>query len=158
MVQAPVKNNIHFNPKEYGQIALVVSQFNLEICQGLLNGAVKLLKECGFPESQYEVFWVPGAFEIPLVTQKLARLARFSGVVALGCVIRGETPHFDFVSLSATYGVLQASLNTETPVTLGIITVENQKQAQDRSRDDDFNKGRESTLALLETVRVLKNL
>lgn len=158
MVQTRCTEPQNIRAQEFGKIAFVVSRFNPEICDGLLQGATKLLRECGFSDKQWDVFWVPGAFEIPLVAQKLAGQAKYSGVVALGCVIRGETPHFDFVSFAATYGVMQAGLASGSPVTFGVITVENQAQAVARSRDDEFNKGRESTLALLEVVQTLRQI
>ncbi len=158
MVQTRSTKPQNIQAQDFGKIAFVVSRFNPEICAGLLEGAKKLLRECGFAEAQWDVFWVPGAFEIPLVAQKLAVQAKYSGVVALGCVIRGETPHFDFVSFAATYGVMQAGLASGSPVTFGVITVENQEQAVARSRDDEFNKGREATLALLEVAQVLSQI
>lgn len=147
-----------FEAASFGKIAFVVGRFHAEICQGLLGGATKFLQECGFSENQYDVFWVAGAFEIPLVAKKLAEQARYSGVVALGCVIRGETPHFDFVSFATTYGVMQAGLVTGCPVSFGVITVENENQALARASDDSFNKGREAVSALLDTITTLKEI
>lgn len=158
MVQTRVTKPQNIQAQDFGKVAFVVSRFNPEICAGLLQGATNLLRECGFSDKQWDVFWVPGAFEIPLVAQKLAVQAKYSGVVALGCVIRGETPHFDFVSFAATYGIMQAGLSSGSPVTFGVITVENQEQAVARSSDDDLNKGREATLAVLEVAQVLRQL
>lgn len=140
------------------KIAIVVSRFNEEICTGLLHGAQKTLNELGVSSDGVKVFYVPGAFEIPLVAKKIAQSKNYDGVVALGCVIKGDTAHFEFVSLAATMGVLEAGLQTEVPVSFGVITVNNQEQAITRSRDDDYNKGREASLALLDVLQTLEQV
>lgn len=140
------------------KVAIVVARFNEKICQGLLDGALRVLEELEMPKDNIDVIWVPGAFEIPLVSKKLAASQKYAGVVALGCVIRGDTAHFDYVCLAATHGCLQAGLDTGVPVSFGVITVENQEQAVERASANDFNKGREATLAVLETMQTLKAL
>lgn len=140
------------------RVAIVVARFNKPICEGLLQGALKVLQEVGLSEDQIEVKWVPGAFEIPIVAQKFAKRSDVSGVITLGCVIRGDTAHFDYVCLGATHGTLYAGLQTETPVAFGILMTENERQAIQRSSDDGFNKGREAAAALLETLQTLKEI
>src|SRR3990167_2910369 len=137
------------------KLAIAVSRFNEAVCEGLLTGALGALKESGVTTEHIEVFRVPGAFEIPLVAKKLAQSGRFAGVIALGAVIRGETPHFEFVSLAATMGCLQAALDTGCPVLFGVLTVNNEAEAAGRSRPDEFNKGREAVLALFDVLKTM---
>lgn len=140
------------------KVAIVVSLFNNSVCEGLLSGAVETLHEYDFSSERYEIFKVPGAFEIPLVAQKAAKSGRFDGVIALGTVIRGATPHFEFVSLAATMGCLTAGLNSGKPVTFGVITVNNQAEADERSQPGEFNKGREAALALFDVLKTLERI
>jgi 6,7-dimethyl-8-ribityllumazine synthase len=113
------------------------------------------LEEHGYGPGDWRLIEVPGAFEIPLVALAAARSGRFAGVLTLGCVIRGATPHFEYVCLAAAMGCLQAALNTGKPVAFGVLTTENEAQARERSSPDDFNKGREAALALLDTLKAL---
>lgn len=137
------------------KFAIIVSRFNEDVTQGLLKGALSFFQEKKIPPAACSVFYAPGAFEIPLLAQKLARTGQYAGVVCLGCVIKGDTAHFEFISLGATIGIMQAMLNTEVPVTFGVITTYNDDQAVARSRDDVHNKGREAAAACLETVETL---
>ena len=142
------------------KFAIVVSRFNEEITGGLKNGAVAVLKEKGIPDSGIDFFDAPGAFEIPLIAQTLAKTKRYQGVICLGCVIKGDTAHFEFISLGGTMGIMQAMLTTETPIAFGIITTYTDEQAVARSRmtgqDAAHNKGREAALACIETIQTLK--
>lgn len=149
-----------FDLKSLGgkKIAIVVSRFNQDVCDGLLAGAVGTLNAIGIASDGIEILRVPGAFEIPLVAKTAAGSERFAGVIALGCVIRGETPHFEFVSLAATMGCLQAGLDTGCPVMFGVITVNDSAQAAARSRPDEFNKGREAALALLDVLSTMEEI
>lgn len=140
------------------KVAIVVSLFNNSVSEGLLGGALETLHEYDFNSERYEVFKVPGAFEIPLVAQKAAKSGRFDGVIALGAVIRGATPHFEFVSLAATMGCLTAGLDSGKPVTFGVITVNNQAEADERSQPGEFNKGREAALALFDVLKTLERI
>ncbi len=140
------------------KVAVVCSLFNEEIVSGLMAGCLGYLEEQGIGRETVRVFEVPGAFEIPLVAQKVAQSGKFDGVIALGCVIRGDTPHFEFVSLAATMGVLQAGLNTGVPILFGVITVNDLAQAQERSGRDSFNKGCEAAMALLDTLTTLETI
>lgn len=135
------------------RLAIVVSRFNPEVTGGLLRGAESTLAELGL--SPADVVEAPGAFEIPLIAQTLARTERYDGVICLGSVIKGDTAHFEFISLGAAVGLMNAGLATETPISFGVLTTYTDEQAQARSRDDAHNKGREAALACIETARTL---
>ena len=138
------------------RIAVIVSRFNEEITSGLLLGARAYLDERGVPLREDDVFLAPGAFEMPLLAQSLARSGRFGGIVCLGCVIKGDTAHFEYISLAASTGLMSATLSTGVPMAFGILTTYSDEQAQARSRDDAHNKGREAVAACLESMNVLK--
>ena len=149
------------------RFAVVVSRFNPEITNGLLTGASTFLREQDIAEKNIEIIKAPGAFETPLIAQKLARLknaekSRYAGVICLGAVIKGDTAHFEFISLGATLGIMQAMLTTEVPIAFGIITVYNDEQANERSRTSgafaSYNKGREAAAACFETAKILAEL
>ncbi len=142
-------------PNKPWRIALVVSRFNPEVTGGLERGAMTYFKECGIDVTTADIFQAPGAFEIPLLAQTLARSGRFDGIVCLGCVIKGDTAHFEFISLGATFGLMHATLQTEVPITFGIITTYTDEQAIARSRDDNHNKGREAAVACVASLEAL---
>lgn len=135
------------------RLAIVVSRFNPEVTGGLLRGAQATVAEAGLEAA--EVIEAPGAFEIPLIAQTLVRTGRYDGVICLGCVIKGDTAHFEFISLGAAVGLMSAGLATGAPITFGILTTYDDAQAEARSRDDAHNKGREAALACIETARTL---
>lgn len=146
-------------PKSFKKpLAVVVSDFNETVTNGLLSGAMKALGESGVALKKVRVFRVAGAFELPLVAKKIAQSKKYAGVVALGCVIRGDTPHFEFVSLAATMGCLQAQMDTGIPVAFGVITVNTSEQATERSSDDQFNKGQEAVVALLSSIAAIESI
>lgn len=140
------------------RIAVVISGFNPEVTGGLLRGALAELQEGGAPAAESDVIDAPGAFELPLLAQALVRTGRYDGVVCLGCVIKGDTAHFEFISLSASVGLMQAGLATETPITFGVLTTYDDDQALVRSRDDAANKGREAAAACLGAVAALRRI
>ena len=149
------------------RFAIVVSKFNAEVTDGLLTGAQSYLREQDVPDAAVDVIRAPGAFEIPLIAQTLARKtvdgARlYAGVICLGAVIKGDTAHFEFISLGAAVGIMQASLATETPISFGVLTTYTYEQAVARSRregpDAPHNKGREAAAACLETARTLRDI
>ena len=140
------------------KLAVVVSRFNTEVTDGLKKGALASLVENGIAKDQVQIFDAPGAFEIPLLAQTIAKTKKFDGVICLGCVIKGDTAHFEFISLGATLGIQMASLATETPITFGILTTYTDEQAVVRSRDDAHNKGREAALACLDALKILKQI
>ncbi len=140
------------------RLAIVVSQFNPEVTGGLLAGARHELGERGISLRDADIFSAPGAFEIPLLAQTLAKSGRFAGVICLGCVIKGDTAHFEFISLGAATGLMQATLATGVPITFGILTTYTDEQALVRSRDDTANKGREAAAACVEALATLEQI
>ncbi len=140
------------------KFAFVVSKFNPEITDGLLEGAKSYLKEKGLSTHADDFYYTSGAFEIPLIAQSLAKLDKYSGIICLGCVIQGDTAHFEFISLGATMGIMQSMLETETPISFGILTTYTDEQAEMRSRPDSHNKGREAAAACYETALTLDQI
>jgi 6,7-dimethyl-8-ribityllumazine synthase len=139
-------------------VGIAVSRFNGEITQKLLEGALTVLEEAGVAPEAIEVMPVPGAFELPLGAMALARSRRYSCVVALGCVIRGETPHFEYVSAEAASGVQLASLETGVPVSFGVLTCDTREQALARAGGARGNKGSDAARSALEMVESLGQL
>jgi 6,7-dimethyl-8-ribityllumazine synthase len=140
------------------RFAIIVSRFNSGVTNGLLKGAKSFLEEKTIVVDPCDVFYAPGAFELPLIAQTLVRTGRYSGVVCLGCVIKGDTAHFEFISLGATIGIMQASLATETPISFGILTTYTDEQAEIRSKEGSENKGREAATACWESARLLHSI
>lgn len=140
------------------RFALVVSRFNPEVTDGLLAGALGYLEKKGVKVKKGDVYRAPGAFELPLVARKLARQKKYAGVICLGCVIKGDTMHFEFISLAATMGILQASLESGKPVTFGVLTTVTEAQAVARSRPNSENKGIEAAAACWETATLLQSI
>ena len=140
------------------RIGIVVSRFNYGITGRLLAGAGKTLREKGVVTGGIRTVWVPGAFEIPLALQALAGTKRFDALIALGAVIRGDTPHFDYVAKGATDGVLRVSLDCGIPIAFGVLTTDNIRQAMDRAGGKHGNKGSESALVAIEMAQVLKGI
>ncbi len=140
------------------RMALVVSHFNESVTGGLKQGALKYLTEQGIAVDPSHIFSAPGAFEIPLLAQTLAKTGKFDGIVCLGCVTKHETAHFEFVSLGATIGLVQASLATDVPIAFGILTTYTDEQAKARSANDANNKGIEAAAAVLESIETLAKI
>ncbi len=144
------------------RFAVVVSRFNSEVTEGLLSGAIAYFGEHGVSKDDLKIVYAPGAFEMPLIAKKLAQTKRFAGVVCLGAVIKGDTAHFEFISAGATYGIMQAMLDTDTPIAFGILTTYTDDQASVRSQaQGDYasqNKGREAAAACHETAQLLARL
>lgn len=140
------------------KIALVASRFNDIIVDRLVGGAVDYLTRHGLERENLTLVRIPGAFELPLVCRKLAKSGTFDGIVALGAIIRGATPHFDFVASEATKGIASISLDTGVPIGFGLLTTDNIEQAVERAGSKAGNKGVEAAAALLETIRVLEQL
>ncbi|MBN2121022.1 MAG: 6,7-dimethyl-8-ribityllumazine synthase [Candidatus Omnitrophica bacterium] len=137
------------------KIALIVSRFNEFIGKELLSSCVETLTKCGVDDSDISVAWVPGSYEMPLVARKLAVSKKCDAVICLGAVIRGETPHFDYIASSVSRGLSQVSLDTGIPVIFGIITADTQEQAMDRAGLKQGNKGHTAALSALELVNLL---
>ena len=138
--------------------AIVVSRFNELITAKLLAGALDCLKRHGCGEEDIEVAWVPGAFELPLVAQKLARSGRFDVVICLGAIVRSDTPHFEYVAGEAAKGIGQVGLDTGVPVTFGVITADNVEQAIERAGVRSGNRGWDAALNAIEMANLLKGL
>jgi 6,7-dimethyl-8-ribityllumazine synthase len=139
------------------KIAVVVSRFNAGITEKLLEGALDRLQRLGVAEEAIDVVWVPGAFELPRAARSLMATGRYDGVLPLGCVIRGETPHFEYISEAVTHGLARLALEGETPLVFGVLTVDTAEQALERARVKR-NKGAEAAEALVELIRVLRDL
>jgi 6,7-dimethyl-8-ribityllumazine synthase len=139
-----------------GRYALVVARFNDFITARLLDGALDTLNQHGADTEAATVVWVPGAVEIPIVCQKLARTGEFDAIIALGCVIRGGTPHFEYVSSEVSKGMGAVSLDTGVPISFGVLTVNTIEQAVERAGSKMGNKGAEAALSAIEMVGVLK--
>lgn len=140
------------------RFALVASRFNDFITNKLLEGAIDAIVRHGGNADDLITVHVPGSFEIPLAAQKLAASGKYAAVICLGCVIRGQTPHFDYVAGEVTKGIAQVSLATGVPVSFGVVTADNLEQAVDRAGTKHGNKGAEAALAAIEMVNVLAAL
>lgn len=139
-----------------GRIAVVVSRFNRAVTDNLLEGAVAAAKERGVEISEADVYPVPGAFELPVVARAIAKGGKYDGVVCLGAVVRGETPHFDFVCEQAAAGIQQVALETGVPVAFGVLTTDTMEQAMARAGGDVGNKGREALVTVLDTLHQIR--
>ena len=140
-----------------GKYVLLVSRFNDFITDRLKEGALDTLRRHGVDvESRAEVVWAPGAYELPLVAAKLANTGRYDAIIALACVIRGGTPHFDFVANEVSKGLASVSLETSLPISFGVLTTNTIDQAVERAGTKMGNKGAEAALAALETVNLLR--
>jgi len=140
------------------KFALVVGRFNEFITNKLLGGAMDALNRHGAPEQDIEVAWVPGAFEIPLVAQKLARSGKYDAVICLGAVIRGGTPHFDYVCAEVSKGVAKVGLDSGVPTIFGIITADTIEQAIERAGAKAGNKGWDAAVTGIEMAGLLKSM
>jgi 6,7-dimethyl-8-ribityllumazine synthase len=140
------------------RIAIVVSRWNSDITGSLQRGAERALLACGIAEGDIMIAEVPGAVEIPLACAELASLAKVDAIVALGCVIKGETAHFEYVSDAAMQGIREVALQYLIPVTCGILTSYTMEQALERAGDNEDNKGSEAALAAIEMAQLQKML
>jgi 6,7-dimethyl-8-ribityllumazine synthase len=139
------------------KFGIIVGRFNEFISSKLLSGALDVLKRHEVAEEDCEVAWVPGAFEIPLVAQKMVNTGKYDAVICLGAVIRGATPHFDYVCGEVTKGIASVSLQSGTPVIFGVLTTNSIEQAIERAGTKAGNKGWEAGLAALEMANLLKS-
>lgn len=138
------------------KFAIVVSQFNDFVTDRLLRGALDALSDTGTLETDVDIFRVPGAFEIPLVAKKVVKTNKYDAVICLGALIRGETPHFSYISSEVTKGIARVSLESEVPITFGVLTTENVEQAIDRAGLKSANKGFEAAVSAIEMAKILK--
>lgn len=137
------------------KVGIVNGRFNEFISGKLLDGALDGLKRHGVKEEDIEVAWVPGSFEIPLTAQKMASSDKYDGIICLGAVIRGETPHFNYVSSEVAKGVAKVGLDTDVPVIFGVLTTDTIEQAISRAGTKSGNKGYEAAESLIEMVNLL---
>ncbi len=140
------------------RFAIIATRFNDFIVESLIKGAVHCLRQHGASDASIEIIRVPGAFEMPVVAQKLAESRRYDGIIALGAVIRGGTPHFDFVAGECISGISAVARDTGVPIGFGILTTDSIEQAIERAGTKAGNKGAEATLAVIETVNLLRDL
>jgi 6,7-dimethyl-8-ribityllumazine synthase len=140
------------------RIALLVSRFNSFIVESLLGGAVDTLKRHGAEEHDLQIVRVPGAFEMPLAARRLAASQRYDAIIALGAVIRGGTPHFEYVAGECTKGLAMVSMQYDVPVAFGVLTVDSIEQAIERAGTKAGNKGAEAALSAIEMINVLREI
>ncbi len=139
------------------RLAIVVSRFNSFITERLLTGALDTLLRAGADDRRIEVVRVPGSFEIPVTAKALAQSGRFDAIITLGCIIRGETQHFDYISAEVTRGIQLAALETGVPMAFGVLTTDTLEQAVDRAGAKSGNKGAEVALAAIEMANLLRS-
>ncbi|MBU0605524.1 MAG: 6,7-dimethyl-8-ribityllumazine synthase [Candidatus Omnitrophica bacterium] len=140
------------------KFAVVISRFNEFISSKLLEGCIDTLSRHGVQESSIDVVWVPGAFEIPMLALKCAKSKKYDAVICLGTIIRGATPHFEFVASESAKGVAKVSLDTNVPCIFGVITADNIEQAIERAGTKDGNKGRDAALSAIEMANLYGKL
>ena len=140
------------------KFGLVVSRFNEFFSQKLLEGAQNALLRHGVSEEDIEVAWTPGSFEIPLIAQKLAQTKKYNAVICLGAVIRGGTPHFDYIAGEVTKGIAKVTLDTGVPVIYGVITTDTLEQAVERSGTKAGNKGFDAAVSAIEMANLIKSI
>ncbi len=141
-----------------GRFAVVASKFNREVTDRLVDGALSALREAGVADSDVDLVWVPGAFEIPLTAQRMANSGEYVAVICVGAVIRGETDHYAYICESATLGILDAGMSTGVPVLYGVLTCQTEELALARAGGKEGNKGRDAALAALEMVNLFRKL
>ncbi len=139
-------------------VAIVAGRFNSLITKQLIEGALDALKRHGLAEQNISLIWVPGAFEIPLIAQRLAHKPDIAGVICLGAVIRGSTPHFDYVANEAAKGIAQVSLKTDKPIIFGVLTTDTIEQAIERAGTKAGNKGYDAAITLIEMINLLESI
>jgi 6,7-dimethyl-8-ribityllumazine synthase len=148
-----LEGNLDAGKHKFG---IIVSRFNELVSKGLLEGALDCLKRHGAKEDSLDVIWIPGSFEIPTVAKKIAK--NYDAVICLGAVIRGATPHFEYVAAEAAKGIAKVSLDTGVPVIFGILTTDNLEQALERAGAKPGNKGFAAALSAIELANLLKQL
>lgn len=138
------------------RVAIVVARFNDFVTERLLEGAERLLAEQGLTGADIEVLRVPGAFEVPIAAQRIAETGRVEAVVCLGCLIRGATPHFEYIAAACAHGITAAAAATGVPMSFGVLTTNSVEEAVERAGDGEANKGREAAQAALDMARLFE--
>ena len=146
-----IKGELIGKGKTFG---IVASRFNEFITERLISGAIDTLARHGVDENAIDVAYVPGSFEIPQIAQKMARSKKYNAVICLGTLIKGETPHFDYIASEASKGIAKISLDTDVPCIFGIITAESLEQAIERAGTKDGNKGRDAAIIAIEMANL----
>jgi 6,7-dimethyl-8-ribityllumazine synthase len=154
-MQKVIEGNMIAKGKKFG---IVASRFNDFITKELISGCIDTLVRHGAEENDLSVTWVPGAFEIPLIAQKIAKSKSYDAVICLGTVIRGSTPHFDYIASEVSKGIAKVSLDTGTPVIFGVITADTIEQAVERAGTKEGNKGKDAALSAIEMANLLSQL
>lgn len=140
------------------QFAIVISRFNELVSKEMLSGAVDTLLRHGVKDNEISAVWTPGAFEIPVITQKLIQSKKYDAVICLGAVVRGDTPHFDYIAAEVSKGIAQIGLQTGVPVAFGILTVDTLEQALERAGSKAGNKGRQAAESAIEMVNLVDQI
>ena len=140
------------------RFGVVVARFNADITERLLEGTWKCFAEHGLGDEAVDVAWVPGAFELPLAAQAMLGKGGYDGIVALGCVVRGGTPHFEYVCQATTYGLQRVALSTGVPVAFGVLTTDDVAQAEARAGGDEGNKGYDAAQSVIEMALLRREL
>jgi 6,7-dimethyl-8-ribityllumazine synthase len=140
------------------RIAVVVAQFHAFVTTRLREGAVAQLREAGLSDADIAVIDVPGAFEVPQMARRLADTGQYDGVVCLGCLIRGATPHFDYIASAVAHGITAAALESGVPMSFGVLTTNSAEEALERAVDGPSNKGREAAQAVIDMARAYEGL
>ena len=140
------------------RFAIVVSRFNSLVTQRLLDGALDALRRHGADDDAITVVYVPGSFEIPLAAKRLAQSGAFDAVICLGCIIRGDTPHFEYVASEAAKGIAQVMLETGVPVVFGVVTADNLEQALERAGAKAGNRGFDAAMTAMEMANLLQKI
>ncbi len=140
------------------KFGIIVGRFNEFISSKLLGGAMDALKRSGADEKDIEMVWSPGSFEIPLLAKKMAKTGKYDAVICLGAVIRGATPHFDYVANEVSKGVANAMLETEVPIIFGVLTTDSIEQAIERAGTKSGNKGFDAAMAAIEMANLMKEI
>lgn len=140
------------------RFAIVASRFNPEITSGLLQGARDALAEASVPDDAVTIVHVPGAFEIPMAAMRLAETGRFDAVICVGCLIKGETMHFEYIASAASQGIMDAAMATGVPIAFGVLTTVTDEQAEARAKPGPDNKGGEAARAAIEMATLLRSI
>ncbi|MCD6539162.1 MAG: 6,7-dimethyl-8-ribityllumazine synthase [Candidatus Omnitrophica bacterium] len=140
------------------KIAILASSFNETVSNQLVEGCIDTLKRCGVEDKNISLFWVPGAYELPVVSRRLCNSKKYDALICLGAIIRGDTPHFEYIASSVFRALGSISQEAGIPVVLGVITAETQEQALERAGLKQGNRGRESALSALELIDLLSQI
>lgn len=154
-MEKTIKASLIAKDKKFG---VVVSRFNEFLSSKLVEGAVDTLKQHGAEENSIDIAWVPGSFEIPIIAQKVAKSKKYDAVICLGTIIKGDTPHSDYIASEVAKGISKVSLDTGVPCAFGIITADNLEQAIERTGTKQGNKGRDAALSAIEMANLLEKL